>query len=183
MPPFDLSPSEEYKQRQQAREQQVAHFEKLHRRFGNLRLLVVIATLIAAWLSLHNDVFSPWWLLAGPAAFLALAVLHARVLRRRACAGRAVDFYRKGLARIEDRWSQMGTGQTSERIDTHASLYATDLDLFGPGSLFELLSLARTRMGEDTLATWLLSPSPSPTSSNATPRSPNFAPASTSAKT
>ena len=27
-------------------------------------------------------------------------------------------------------------------------------------SLFELLSLARTRMGEDTLATWLLSPSP-----------------------
>jgi hypothetical protein len=158
VPPFDLSPSEEYKQRQQAREQQVAHFERLHRRFGNLRLLVVLATLIAAWLSLHNNVFSPWWLLAGPIAFLALAILHARVLRRRACAERAVDFYRKGLARIEDRWT--GTGQTGERIDTHASLYATDLDLFGPGSLFELLSLARTRMGEDTLASWLLSPSP-----------------------
>ncbi|MBB5342342.1 MutS-related protein [Tunturibacter empetritectus] len=158
MPPSDLSPSEEYKQRQQAREQQVAHFERLHRRFGNIRLLVVIAILIAAWLSLHNDVFSPWWLLAGPVVFLALAILHARVLRRRACAERAVDFYRKGLARIEDRWN--GTGQTGERIDTHASLYATDLDLFGPGSLFEFLSLARTRMGEDTLASWLLSPSP-----------------------
>jgi hypothetical protein len=158
VPPSDLSPSEEYRQRQQAREQQVEHFEKLHRRFGNLRLLVVIATLIAAWPSLHNDAFSPWCLLAGPVAFLALAILHARVLRSRACAERAVDFYRKGLARIEDRWT--GTGQTGERIDTHASLYATDLDLFGPGSLFELLSLARTRMGEDTLATWLLSPSP-----------------------
>jgi hypothetical protein len=158
VPPSDLSPSEEYKQRQQAREQQVAHFERLHRRFGNLRLLVVIATLIASWLSLHNDIFSPWWLLAGPVAFLALAILHASVLRRRACAERAVDFYCKGLARIEDRWT--GTGQTGERIDTHASLYATDLDLFGPGSLFELLSLARTRMGEDTLASWLLSPSP-----------------------
>ena len=158
--PPDLSPSEEYRQRQQAREQQVARFEKLHLRFGNLRLLVVLATLIAAWLSLHNDIFSPWWLLAGPAAFLALAILHARVLRNRACAERAVDFYRKGLARIEDRWSQIGPGQTGERIDTHASLYATDLDLFGPGSLFELLSLARTRMGEDTLATWLLSPAP-----------------------
>jgi hypothetical protein len=158
VPPSDLSPSEEYKQRQQAREQRVAHFEKQHRRFGNLRLLIVTATLIAAWFSLHNDAFSPWWLLTGPALFLAIAILHASVLRKRACAERAVDFYRKGLARIEDRW--IGTGQTVDRIDTHTSLYATDLDLFGPGSLFELLSLARTRMGEDTLATWLLAPSP-----------------------
>jgi MutS domain V len=158
VPPSDRSPSEEYKQRQQAREQHVAHFEKLHRRFGNLRLLIVTAILIAAWFSLHNDAFSPWWLLTGPALFLAIAILHAQVLRNRSCAERAVDFYRKGLARIEDRW--IGTGQTGDRIDTHTSLCATDLDLFGPGSLFELLSLARTRMGEDTLATWLLAPSP-----------------------
>jgi hypothetical protein len=154
----DLYPSEEYKQRQQSREMQVAHFEKLHLRFGNLRLFVVVATLIAAWFSLHNDAFSPWWLLAALAVFIAIAIIHARILRKRSCAGRAVDFYSKGLARIEDRWT--GTGQTGERIDTHSSLYATDLDLFGPASLFELLSLARTRMGEDALASWLLSPSP-----------------------
>jgi hypothetical protein len=125
-------------------------------RFGNLRLLVVIAALIGAWFSLHRGAFSPWWLLVFPALFLILAVLHAKVLRRRACAERAADFYRKGLARIEDRWT--GTGQTGERSEIHSSLYATDLDLFGPGSLFELLSLARTRMGEDTLANWLLAP-------------------------
>src|SRR5262249_20816415 len=34
--------------------------------------------------------------------------------------------------------------------------YANDLDLFGAGSLFALLSLARTRTGEDTLASWLM---------------------------
>jgi hypothetical protein len=139
---------------------QVAHFENVHRRFGNIRLLLVIATLIAAWFSLHRDAFSPWWLLLAPVLFLVIAILHAKVLRQRACAERAVDFYRKGLARIEDRWP--GTGQTGTRIDLHSSLYATDLDLFGQGSLFELLSLARTRMGEDTLAAWLLSPSPVP---------------------
>jgi DNA mismatch repair ATPase MutS len=38
-------------------------------------------------------------------------------------------------------------------------VYAADLDLFGRGSLFELLSIARTRMGEETLAEWLLAPS------------------------
>jgi len=152
------SPSEEYKKRQLAREMQVAHFEKLHLRFGNLRLLIVIATLIAAWFSLHRDAFSAWWLLAAPVLFLAIAILHAGVLRKRSCAERAVGFYRNGLARIEDRW--IGSGQTGTRIDVHSSLYATDLDLFGQASLFELLSLARTRMGEDTLAAWLLSPSP-----------------------
>jgi hypothetical protein len=160
VPPSSPSPSEEYKKRQQAREIQVAHFESVHRRFGNIRLLLAIATLAAAWFSLHRDAFSPWWLLLAFIVFLAIAILHAKVLRERACAERAVDFYRKGLTRIEDRWP--GTGQTGERIDVHSSLYSTDLDLFGRGSLFELLSLARTRMGEDTLAAWLLSPSPVP---------------------
>ena len=158
MPDLTPSPSDEYKQRQQARQAKVAHFEKLHRRFGNLRLLIVVATAIAAWFSLHSDAFSPWWLLAALVFFLATAILHARVLRDRTCAERAVLFYQNGLARIEDRW--MGTGPTGERINVHSSLYATDLDLFGPGSLFELLSLARTRMGEDMLASWLLAPSP-----------------------
>ena len=36
--------------------------------------------------------------------------------------------------------------------------YAQDLDLFGIGSLFELLSTARTHAGERTLASWLLEP-------------------------
>ncbi|HEX4575915.1 MAG TPA: mismatch repair protein [Edaphobacter sp.] len=168
MHPSTLSPSEEYEKRQQAREMQVAHFENVHRRFGNIRLLIVIAVLVAAWFSLHRDAFSPWWLLAALVAFLIIAILHAKVLRKRACAERAVDFYRTGLARIEDRWShpeqpgpdRPGAGQTGTRIDVRSSLYATDLDLFGQGSLFELLSLARTRIGEDTLAAWLLSPSP-----------------------
>ncbi len=154
------SPSDEYKQRLQVRESRVAHFENLHLRFGNLRLLIFIATAVAAWFSFDRDAFSAWWLLLALALFLAIAILHANVLRQRACAERAVDFYRDGLARVEDRW--IGTGQTGQRIDLRSSLYATDLDLFGPGSLFELLSLARTRMGEDTLAAWLLAPSPVP---------------------
>jgi len=160
VPPSSPSPYEEYKQRRQAREIQVAHFETVHRCFGNIRLLLAIATLIAAWFSLHLDAFSPWWLLLAIGVFLGVALFHAKVLRQRECAERAVDFYRKGLARIEDCWP--GTGQTGERIDIHSSLYATDLDLFGQGSLFELLSQARTRIGEDTLAAWLLSPSPVP---------------------
>jgi DNA mismatch repair ATPase MutS len=90
--------------------------------------------------------------------FIAVAVYHAKILQRQAVAKRAVDFYERGIARIEDRWQ--GLGQRGDRFDISEHLYAADLDLFGHGSLFELLSVARTRMGEDTLAAWLLEPSP-----------------------
>src|SRR2546425_528070 len=40
--------------------------------------------------------------------------------------------------------------------DSHPN--APYLDLFGAGSLFELLCTARTRKGEDTLAAWLRTP-------------------------
>jgi DNA mismatch repair ATPase MutS len=128
----------------------------VHRRLGNLRLLIVIAALIALWFCLHDQAFSAWWLLVPVAVFIATAAYHAQVLRSRTQAERAVDVYRKGLARIEDRWP--GNGQQATPVDIGTHLYATDLDIFGPSSLFELLSLARTRMGEETLANWLLAP-------------------------
>jgi hypothetical protein len=64
----------------------------------------------------------------------------------------------RGLARIEDRWS--GTGATGDRFRDPKHVYADDLDLFGRGCLFELLSTARMPMGENRLAEWLRSPSP-----------------------
>ena len=158
------SPTEEYRQRRQAREQQVAHFEKTHIRLGNLRLLLVAAALAIAWFALEQHAFSAWWLLAPTALFIATAIYHAKILQRRACAERAVNFYAKGLARIEDRW--VGEGQQQIPVEITGHLYASDLDLFGPASLFELLSQARTRMGEEALARWLLAPASIPTIRN-----------------
>jgi hypothetical protein len=153
-----VSAAEEYEQRLQARELSVAHYEKIHIRLGNLRLAMVVAVAAMAWASLHKDRFSPLWLLVPAVLFVAVSAGHSRVLRARELAQRAASFYRRGLARIADRWP--GTGSTGERFDDPHHVYAADLDLFGRGSLFELLSTARTRMGEETLAQWLLSPSP-----------------------
>ncbi len=157
-PPTAPTPSEEYRQRQQTREATVLHFEKVHRSLGNLRLVLVILALFLAWFSLYRHSISSWWLLLPAAIFAAVATYHSKILRKKSFAERAADVYRKGLARIEDRW--IGNGQQAPRAEATTSLYATDLDLFGAGSLFELLSQARTCMGEDTLAHWLLSPSP-----------------------
>ena len=135
----------------------VARLEKVHIQLGNARLFLAVLAAGLAWASFRSHLVSPWWL-AGPViAFAAIAFWHSRVLRARELAQRAVGFYERGLARIEDRWA--GSGETGERFNDPHHVYAADLDLFGNAGLFQLLSSARTRMGEETLAQWLLSPS------------------------
>jgi hypothetical protein len=94
-----------------------------------------------------------WWLVQPAAAYAALLVLHEKVTRAWHRARRAVGHYESGLARLSDNWRGRGQGGTRFLDDNHP--YAADLDLFGTGSLFELLCTARTRSGEDTLAAWL----------------------------
>ena len=96
------------------------------------------------------------WPIAALAAFVALVVRHDGVVRQSSIVARTVAFYERGLARIEDRWA--GAGATGDRFLNEHHLYAYDLDVFGNGSLFQLLSLARTRAGEETLAAWLMRP-------------------------
>ena len=150
-----MSAAEEYEQRLRARESKVVQYEKIHIQLGNLRLVLVVIAAAIAWASFHRPFVSPAWLFAPAVIFVAVSAYHSRVLRARDLAQRAVLFYRKGLARMADQWP--GTGQTGERFDDPHHVYASDLDLFGRGGLFELLSTARTRMGEETLAQWLLS--------------------------
>jgi hypothetical protein len=149
--------AEEYKQRLKKREDRVARYDLIHVRLGAFRLMMALAAAGAAWESFWRHAFSPSWIVLPVAVFVLILAYHSRVLRARDLAQRAVSFYRNGLARIEDRWP--GTGQTGERFNDPHHVYAADLDLFGRGGLFELLSTTRTRMGEDMLAKWLLSPS------------------------
>jgi hypothetical protein len=149
--------AEEYTHRLKDHESRVAHQQAIHIRLGNLRLILALITALIAWESLRRHALSPWWLLLPVGVFVGIAAYHSRVLRARDLAQRAVTFYQRGLARLEERWS--GMGESGERFANPQHLYAADLDLFGRGSLFELLSTARTRMGEETLAKWLLAPS------------------------
>ena len=123
---------------------------------GNARLLTAIAAVAVGFFVFGEVVISPWWLLVPSAVFAALVVFHSRVDNRMHRAKRAAVFYEWGLARLENRW--MGRGEQGERFRGSPHVYAEDLDVFGRGSLFELLCTARTHAGEDTLAAWLLAP-------------------------
>jgi hypothetical protein len=147
-----LSPSQEYRERLGRSQAEADALAKRDRWFSHARLLVFLlggAVVILWW----RGAASALWLGLPALAFAALVRSHDHVIRRRLAAERSIGFYVHGLGRIEDRWS--GSGETGDRFRNDAHPYANDLDLFGPGSLFQLLSIARTRPGEETLAAWL----------------------------
>ncbi|HUS07310.1 MAG TPA: hypothetical protein VMZ52_13475 [Bryobacteraceae bacterium] len=134
----------------QRREQAARGHEAQFRRIGNVRLLVAIAGAFLAW-------WNPWLLPLPVAAFVALLVYHERVSRRLDCERRAIAYYQRGLARLDNNWA--GAGPAGERFRDAGHAYTDDLDVFGHASLFQLLSAARTAGGEATLAGWLKHPS------------------------
>jgi hypothetical protein len=150
-------PKAEYSRRLESFLQIAAAKNRIHIQIGNLKLVVVAAGLLVAYLSLGRHAFSSEWLWAPIAAYLILSAIHQRLIRARTRAETAAAMYKRGIARIEDRWA--GTGQPGDRFRDPEHVYAGDLDLFGLGCLFELLSTARLPMGENQLATWLKTPS------------------------
>jgi hypothetical protein len=153
---FLVPPTEQYSQRLAEREALLARFDALDARIGAIRLSLGAAFLIVAWLCLGPAGIGRWWLWVPVAAFIAVLVYHQRIRALRAKAQRAVQYYRAGLERIGDRWS--GHGTSGARFEVPHHIYGDDLDLFGTGSLYQLLCAARTQLGENILAAWLLAP-------------------------
>ena len=125
---------------------------RLHWRLQLATLFGALAVIIPAL----NHVLSIAWEMLPAAVFLALFVSRDRLLQLSETYRRAVQYFESGLARLDGSWA--GRGEPGTRYLDPAHPYAEDLDLFGKGSLFELLCSARTPMGQDRLAAWLLEP-------------------------
>jgi hypothetical protein len=154
--PFQPASISEYAMRLEARRARVAERDRVEAALSGVRLALAAVAVAIGWLAFGRGALSGWWLTAPVLVFAAVAVAHDRVIRDRRRLLRAADFYRRGLDRLEHRWA--GTGESGARFLDEHHLYAGDLDLFGAGSLYELLCTARTRAGEESLAAWLLSP-------------------------
>ncbi|MCA1568164.1 MAG: DNA mismatch repair protein MutS [Acidobacteria bacterium] len=149
-----VEPRIEYTQRRAARLGEAAARMRRFRTVGVARLVALAFAIAVGWLVYGG--LTAWWLLPPVIGFLALADMQQRITQARRRCERAAALYDQGLARLDDHWA--GMGATGARFLDESHPYAADLDLFGHGSLFELLSRARTRVGEQTLANWLLAP-------------------------
>ncbi len=150
------NPRAEYQRRLELRRRAAEQKDRVELRIATARFALFVAAAVMAWLSFRDEVFPAWWLLLPFIAFVVLVVLHERVRREHRRFDRAAAFYERGIARIDNHWA--GAGESGSRFLDKSHPYAEDLDLFGAGSLFELICSARTRAGEETLASWLTSP-------------------------
>ena len=149
-------PRRVYQERRADRRTAHAAADRRHHTVGTLRLVGVgIAGALGLGI-VGGAGYSAWWLLAPLAGVFWLGVRMDRIEAERTRLERAIAFYDRGLARLDDAWS--GTGDRGDDFAEPQHLYAADLDLFGDGSLFQRLNAARTRRGMATLAGWLLSP-------------------------
>ena len=134
-------------------QQQAAQNNRLDERLSQARLMTALAGVIIAWLIFSRQALPFAVLLIPIAAFIALAIKHERVSRAEERARRAIGFHQAAIRRGTNEW--MGHGNPGERFRDAAHPYAEDLDVFGRGSLFELIARTRTAEGERTLADWL----------------------------
>jgi hypothetical protein len=89
--------------------------------------------------------------------FIALVLVHAAIEAKKAVAEAGARFHVRGLARLDGSWRKSPSTpfERGEPFTVANHPYAEDLDLFGPGSLFQRLSQAQTRFGAAELAFWL----------------------------
>lgn len=98
------------------------------------------------------------WLAGGAAlglAFVAAYVANARATNARDRAQTRADMHARHLSRIDVRLAGLPAGSDLVPVD---HVYASDIDLVGPESVFSRIAVARTRRGEHTLARWLGAP-------------------------
>lgn len=146
-------PEQIYRQRRESHVEARTELEAADGRFATARGLTFLAGLALGWLTIVEGTLAPASLLAPLGVFVGLVVAHSKSARRLDRVRKAVEWYDRLLSRIADNWE--GVGVSGERYHSDDHPYSSDLDIFGHGSLFQLICGSRTRLGEDTLADWL----------------------------
>jgi hypothetical protein len=151
------TPHAEYTHRLHDRQKEAQRQLLWYATFARLRRLGLGMVVLLALLGEKEQFLVKVGLLTLPALLIEVAMRRRnRAQQSWQRAMRAADFYAHRLACLEDRWA--GQGRSGRRFRDEAHPCAVDLDLFGRGSLFELLCTAETALGEETLAGWLRTP-------------------------
>ncbi len=150
------APRDHYQSRRAFWDARVASLTQTESQFTRGRLAVGLLLAAAGFLTFGSKLLHPAIFFVLLFALAALIVAHEAAVRRRQYAERGRAFTQKALDRLDGAWPGQGTGGDQFRDAHH--VFSEDLDVFGRGSLFELICTARTAGGQSLLARWLLAP-------------------------
>jgi hypothetical protein len=153
-----MSAREAYQERVETAKARLGALDRQGARLANLRTLTFLGSAALAGLTIFERLPRVGFLGAAAlfAGYVALAVVHAGVLRDEERQKVRLRLNERGLLRLDGAWREFpGTG---EHLAREGHLNAGDLDVLGRGSLFQRLDETGTRLGEATLSRWLLDP-------------------------
>lgn len=158
VPPALAAPHADYQQRLEAARAELTRLDRVSATYANARALVFIAGAAAALAVVFGKLpRDAWWAAAAALlVYVVLAVRHQGVFTAEERERVRVDLNTRGLMRLDGRWHAFP--EKGERFQDGAHLYTPDLDVFGQGSLFQLVNETATRAGEERLADWLSRP-------------------------
>ena len=135
-----------------------AELEQRGARISALRGVTFLIAVGLAGYGVFRTLPAAGWAVAGASfvVFVALVVRHALLITRAAAFELRASVVARGLARSREETRDLP--DKGERFAVVGHGYARDLDILGQGSLFQMLSTARTPGAEALLASWLLGP-------------------------
>jgi DNA mismatch repair ATPase MutS len=86
--------------------------------------------------------------------FIVLDIRHKKIIGHKDYAGILLELNENSIKRLHNEWA--GFPDTGEEFKDENHRYAGDLDIFGKGSLFQLINCATTWLGRRKLAGFLL---------------------------
>jgi hypothetical protein len=145
------SPAAQYSLRRARAEAQLQRLDRRGALLANVRGTLFLAVVALVALPLFGKLpRSAWGYAAGAAVLYGIAaVIHARLLEAEDRARLCKEVNERALGRLDGGWRTHP--RRGEQLLNEGDLASGDLDLFGPASLFQLVTEAVTRQGEERL--------------------------------
>ena len=140
----------------------IVNLEERDRKYGHLRVTLVLVAIVL-WVA-SIDISGAGWLgTLAFAAFFIVAILNEPLRDKIQELRRNRSVVERLIARIERDWERLATKRVMKQLDAvslppHRADTASDLDILGRASLFQLVSMAATMPGVRTLCEWLTGP-------------------------
>lgn len=152
-PAISDTPATAYQQRLDEFNSTIRQLQQSERRYVRFRVAVFLVAVCTGIICLGDSRISSWWLLLPAILFAVLLPLHSACVRRLNRCRNIQSFYEECLERLAHNWNLRPSD--GARFISSAHPWSVDLDLFGVGSLFQMVSECRTSPGQERLAGWM----------------------------
>ena len=153
-----IAPEKKYQKRVDLYSNKLDMYTRKSNTAGNYKLLVFFAAIaIAVALYLFNQyIFMLAQILVFLAGFVYLNIIHSRLIKSKNYCSAMLQINKMCLQRINGEWTRFF--DIGKEFENHEHNYTYDLDIFGKGSLFQMINMTSTYSGRHKLAQLLLNP-------------------------